>query len=52
MALTNRSTLPARCGLNHNPRNGQSYFDTSLFSLQPLGQPGNAKRRFFLRPGH
>jgi hypothetical protein len=38
-------------GLNHNPRNGQSYFNTSLFSLQPLGEPGNAKRRFFYGPG-
>jgi hypothetical protein len=38
-------------GLNHNPRNGKSYFNTSLFSLQPLGQPGNAKRRFFYGPG-
>ncbi|MGA7695699.1 MAG: carboxypeptidase regulatory-like domain-containing protein [Candidatus Sulfotelmatobacter sp.] len=37
--------------LNHNPRNGQPYFNTSLFSLQPLGEPGNAKRRFFYGPG-
>jgi hypothetical protein len=37
--------------LNHDPRNGQPYFDASLFSLQPLGQPGNAKRRFFYGPG-
>jgi Carboxypeptidase regulatory-like domain len=37
--------------LNSNPRNGQSYFNTSLFSLQPLGTPGNAKRRFFYGPG-
>ena len=42
---------PGALGLNRNPRNGQSYFDTSLFSLQPLGQPGNAKRRFFCGPG-
>ncbi|MGB8596617.1 MAG: carboxypeptidase regulatory-like domain-containing protein [Candidatus Sulfotelmatobacter sp.] len=42
---------PGALGLNHNPRNGQSYFDTRLFSLQPLGQPGNAKRRFFYGPG-
>ena len=42
---------PGALALNHNPRNSQSYFDTSLFSLQPLGQPGNAKRRFFYGPG-
>jgi hypothetical protein len=42
---------PGPLHLNHNPRNGQSYFNTSLFGLQPLGQPGNAKRRFFYGPG-
>jgi hypothetical protein len=42
---------PGPLALNHNPRNGQSYFNTSLFSLQPFGQPGNAKRRFFYGPG-
>jgi hypothetical protein len=42
---------PGPLDLNHNPRNGQPYFNTSLFSLQPLGQPGNAKRRFFYGPG-
>ena len=25
--------------LNHNPRNGKPYFNTSLFSLPPLGSP-------------
>jgi Carboxypeptidase regulatory-like domain len=42
---------PGSLDLNKNPRNGKSYFNTSLFSLQPLGQPGNAKRRFFYGPG-
>jgi hypothetical protein len=42
---------PGSLGLNHNPRSGQAYFNTSLFSLQPLGEPGNAKRRFFYGPG-
>jgi hypothetical protein len=37
--------------LNHNPRNGNSYFNTSLFSVQPLGTPGNSPRRFFYGPG-
>lgn len=34
-------------GLNHNPRNGQPYFNTSLFSENALGTPGTASRRFF-----
>jgi carboxypeptidase family protein len=42
---------PGSLDLNANPRNGASYFNTSLFSLQPLGTPGNAKRRFFYGPG-
>jgi Carboxypeptidase regulatory-like domain len=42
---------PGSLDLNLNPRNGQPLFNTSLFSLQPLGQPGNAKRRFFYGPG-
>jgi hypothetical protein len=37
--------------LNRNPRNGQPAFNTALFSLQPLGEPGNARRRFFYGPG-
>jgi hypothetical protein len=42
---------PGNLALNKNPRNGNPYFNTSLFSLQPLGQPGNAPRRFFYGPG-
>jgi hypothetical protein len=37
--------------LNRNPRNGLEYFNTALFSLQPLGQPGSAARRVFYGPG-
>ncbi len=38
--------------LNHNPRtDGNSYFDTTVFSMNALGTPGNAKRRFFYGPG-
>jgi Carboxypeptidase regulatory-like domain/TonB dependent receptor-like, beta-barrel len=37
--------------LNHNPRNGQPYFDISQFSQNALGTPGTAKRRFFSGPG-
>lgn len=42
---------PGPLDLNSNPRNGKSYFNASLFSLQPLGTPGNARRRFFYGPG-
>jgi hypothetical protein len=42
---------PGPLDLSSNPRNGKSYFNTSLFSLQTLGTPGNAKRRFFHGPG-
>jgi hypothetical protein len=37
--------------LNHNPRNGRAYFDTTQFSENTLGTPGTAKRRFFFGPG-
>lgn len=38
--------------LNPNPRkNGHNYFDTMAFSMNALGTPGNAKRRFFYGPG-
>ncbi len=37
--------------INHNPRNGNAYFNTSLFSFQALGTPGNSPRRFFYGPG-
>jgi hypothetical protein len=43
--------VPGPLQLNHNPRNGQPYFNTSLFSLQPLGQLGTADRRMFYGPG-
>jgi hypothetical protein len=35
-----------------NPRNnGGQFFDTSAFSLEQIGQLGNARRRFFHGPG-
>ena len=38
--------------LNHNlRRNGNNYFDTTAFSMNALGTPGTAKRRFFYGPG-
>ncbi|HTV54206.1 MAG TPA: TonB-dependent receptor, partial [Terriglobia bacterium] len=42
---------PGPLDLNSNPRGGKSYFNTSLFALQPLGTSGNSKRRFFYGPG-
>jgi hypothetical protein len=38
--------------LNRNPRtNGHNYFDTTAFTMNTLGDPGTAKRRFFYGPG-
>ena len=34
-----------------NPRDGKAYFNTSLFSPEPLGGQGTASRRFFHGPG-
>jgi hypothetical protein len=40
--------------LNHNPRNGQPYFNTSLFippAQEQLGTLGNTAPRYFFGPG-
>jgi Carboxypeptidase regulatory-like domain/TonB dependent receptor len=43
---------PGSLQLNQNPRTqDHQYFDASRFSIQPLGTPGNARRRFFYGPG-
>jgi Carboxypeptidase regulatory-like domain len=42
---------PGPLHLNHNPRNGREYFNTSLFTPNALGTQGNAKRRMFYGPG-
>ena len=42
---------PGPLDLNGNPRNGLPYFNTSLYSLPPLGSPGNSARRLFYGPG-
>ena len=42
---------PGSLNLNHNPRNGQAYFNAALFSNNALGTPGNASRRYFYGPG-
>jgi hypothetical protein len=47
--LPDRTTGDLR--LNHNPRNGLDYFNTSLFTENALGTPGSASRRSFYGPG-
>jgi len=42
---------PGPLNLNHNPRNGLPYFNTSLFAPNALGTPGTASRRSFYGPG-
>ncbi len=42
---------PGSLNLNHNPRNGQQYFNAALFQPQALGTPGTSSRRFFYGPG-
>jgi hypothetical protein len=42
---------PGPLNLNFNPRNERAYFNTSLFSVPALGEPGTADRRFFYGPG-
>ena len=42
---------PGKLLLNTNPRKGGTYFNTSLFSPETLGQFGNASHRFFHGPG-
>jgi hypothetical protein len=42
---------PGALELNRNPRNGQPYFNTGLYSENALGTPGDASRRYFHGPG-
>ena len=42
---------PGKLLLQTNPRKGGTYFNTTLFTSETLGQFGNAKRRFFSGPG-
>ena len=42
---------PGKLLLNTNPRKGGTYFNTSLFSMESLGQFGNSRHRFFHGPG-
>jgi hypothetical protein len=43
--------VPGNLQINRNPRNGRPYFNTSLFSPNALGTPGNAARRSLYGPG-
>ena len=43
---------PGPLNLNSNPRNGQSYFNTALFTINTLGHPGNGQAPVFLWPGN
>ena len=38
-------------GINHHPANHLPYVNTALFSVAPLGSPGNSPRRPFYGPG-
>jgi hypothetical protein len=51
LALDELQYTPGPLDLNGNPRKGQPYFNTSLFSLPPLGTIGNSGRRLFSGPG-
>lgn len=51
VAVDELEFTPGSLDLNHNPRNGRPYFNTSLFSLPPLGSIGNSGRRMFSGPG-
>jgi hypothetical protein len=51
LAVDELEYTPGPLDLNHNPRNGNPYFNTALFSLPSLGSPGNSGRRMFSGPG-
>lgn len=42
---------PGRLVTNKNPRSGNPYFNTDLFTQETLGQFGTSRRRFFHGPG-
>ena len=48
--LDTPNVTPGPLHINSNPANGPA-FNTSLFSVETLGQLGNARRRFFYGPG-
>ncbi len=42
---------PGKIVGDHNPRHGNPWFNVNLFSPEPIGQQGNARKRFFAGPG-
>ena len=50
-SLDHPDFTPGPLNLNHDPRSGLEYFNTSLFSRNALGTPGTASRRSFYGPG-
>jgi hypothetical protein len=51
LAVDELEYTPGPLALNHDPHNGNPYFNTSLFSLPALGSVGNNGRRLFSGPG-
>jgi Carboxypeptidase regulatory-like domain len=51
LAIDGLEHSSGQLNINHDPRSGNPYFNTSIFSLPPLGSVGNASRRFFSGPG-
>jgi len=49
--LPNYDSSGGALRFNRNPRTSITYFDTTRFSLPSIGDPGNARRRFFSGPG-
>jgi hypothetical protein len=45
------NAVPGSLQINGDPRNGKAYFNTSLFTPNPLGTQGDASRRSFYGPG-
>jgi len=51
VGFSNLDVTTASVKLSRDPRNGQPYFDPTIFSLPALGSPGTASRRLFYGPG-
>ena len=49
--LDTTQVAPGGLKINMNPRNGNLVFNRALFTLPPLGQLGNTRRRYFYGPG-
>jgi hypothetical protein len=45
------NVAPGNLAINHDPRNGRRYFNTSLFTPNALARRGIAARRPFYGPG-